>query len=226
MPETTVDVENTEATTTTPHGLELDQSFETPAGEERVQRAAAALRERGYAVHVVDTAAEARTLVAEILPTDKSVFTSSSETLRISGIDADINDSGKYNAVRPTLAALREAGRFDEMRVAGAAPDYVVGSIHAVTESGQMLAASGSGSQLSHYSYSAGKAIWVVGTQKIVSDLETALRRIETYAYPMEDERFRHTVGMPATLAKILIINGELFPNRGTVVLVREPIGF
>lgn len=217
---------NSTTLTSTPHGLDLDPSFGIPASEERIQRTAAALRERGYAVHVVDTAQEARALVASLLPTDKTIFTASSETLRHSGIDADINQSGRYHAVRPTLTALREAGRFDEMRVAGSSPDLVVGSVHAVTESGQVLAASGSGSQLSLYSYGAAKALWVVGAQKIVPDLDTALRRIETYAYPLEDQRFRALVDAPANLSKILIVNGEMFPDRITVVLVREEIGF
>jgi len=216
----------TDGLTTTPNGLTLDPTFGTPADEGRLQRAASALRDHGYTVHVVDTADQARGLVADLLPSGASVFTSVSETLRLSGIDADVNESGRYDAVRPRLTELRASGRFDEMRVAGSAPDYVVGSVHAVTETGRMLAASGSGSQLSHYSYAAGKAIWVVGSQKIVPDVESALRRIETYAYPLEDERFREVTGMPARLAKILIIGGELFPERGTVVLVREQIGF
>ncbi|WP_087872765.1 LUD domain-containing protein [Arthrobacter globiformis] len=226
MTDPTTSTQTLTAPATTPYGLELDRAFGAPADEEQVQRATAALSEKGYTVHVVDTAEEARTLVSALVPTNKSVFTSSSETLRLSGIDADINESGNYDAVRPRLTALREAGRYDEMRVAASAPDYVLGSFQAVTEAGQMLAASGSGSQLSHYSYSAGKAIWVVGTQKIVPNLDTALRRIDTYAYPLEDERFREHAGAPAVLAKILIINRELFPDRGTIVFVREPIGF
>ena len=212
--------------TSTPHGLALDESFAVPASEERIQRTAAALREKGYDVHVVDDAAQARTLVNDLLPEDKSVFTSSSETLRLSGIDDDINESGRYRAVRPQLLELREEGRFEEMRVAGSAPDVVVGSMHAVTEDGRLLAASGSGSQLSLYSYAAAKAIWVIGAQKIVPDLDAAMRRIETYSYPLEDQRFRALVDTPAMLSKILIMDGEMFPDRVTVVLVREQIGF
>ncbi|WP_406601154.1 hypothetical protein [Micromonospora yasonensis] len=88
------------------------------------------------------------------MPTDKTIFTSSSETLRLSGLDDDINTSGRFNPMRPKLMKLRDEGRFDEMRTAGAAPDVVVGSVHAVTEDGRLLAASGSGSQLSLYSFS------------------------------------------------------------------------
>ncbi|WP_214323653.1 LUD domain-containing protein [Nonomuraea sediminis] len=214
------------STANTETGLDIDTRFEQPATETQLQRTASALREKGHDVEVVDTAAEARTVVNRLLPTDKSIFTAASETLRLSGLDDDINASGRFDTLRPTLMRLREEGRFDEMRVLGAAPDVVVGSVHAVTEDGRLLTASGSGSQLGPYSFGAGQAIWVVGAQKIVPDLDTALRRIETYAYPREDARAREAYGTPALLSKILIIDKEMFPGRGTVVLIREPIGF
>lgn len=214
-------------TTTTEHGLDIDLTFADPAEAAAIERAAEGLRAKGYAVHVVDTAAEARTLIGEILPTDASVFTSSSETLRLSGIDEDINESGRFDALRPRIfAAAADGATPDDMRRLAAAPDVVVGSVHAVTEDGRMLTASGSGSQLSHYSYTAGSAIFVVGSQKIVPDVAEGLRRLETYAYPMEDTRFRAAVDAPAQLNKILIVNGEMFEGRVTVVLIREAIGF
>ena len=108
----------------------------------------------------------------------------------------------------------------------GAAPEVVVGSVHAVTEDGLMLAASASGSQLGSYAAGAERAFWVVGAQKVVPDLETALRRIRTYCLPRETDRLRQEMGRDSFIGKILIIEREAFPDRGTVVLVREPIGF
>jgi acyl-CoA hydrolase len=107
----------------------------------------------------------------------------------------------------------------------GASPDVVVGSVHAITEDGRVIAASGSGSQLGPYASAAGKVIWVVGSQKIVPDLDTAMRRLQFYAYPKEDNRVREKYGTPSGLMKILIVNGDM-PGRSTVVLIREPIGF
>ncbi|MFE9689122.1 LUD domain-containing protein [Micromonospora sp. NPDC005806] len=141
--------------TTTEAGLPLDETSEQAATEEQLQRAAEALREHNFAVEIVERVADARALVNRLLPTDKTIFTSSSETLRLSGLDDDINTSGRFTPMRPKLMKLREEGRFDEMRIAGAAPDVVVGSVHAVTEDGRLLAASASGSQLSLYSFNA-----------------------------------------------------------------------
>ena len=50
-----------------------------------------------------------------------------------------------------------------------------------------MVVASGTGSQLAPYASGAGKLILVVGNQKVVRDLEEALRRIREYSLPLEE---------------------------------------
>jgi acyl-CoA hydrolase len=214
-----------QALTKTQFGIPIDTSFENAASEESIQRAAAALRGRGFAVEVVSTPADARAYVGSFLPKDQSVFTSSSETLRLSGLEEDINNSGKYNAIRPQMLKLDYKTQRAEMLKMGATPDVIVGSVHAITEDGRVVTASGSGSQLGPYAAGAGKVVWVVGSQKIVPDLDTAMRRLQYYAYPKEDARMRQNFGMPSGLMKILIINGDM-PGRVSVVLIREPIGF
>lgn len=211
--------------TKTQFGIPIDESFAKPASEESIQRAAKALRAHNFTVEVFDTPAEARAYVNSILPKDQSILTASSETVRLSGLDEDINRSGKFNAIRPQLEKLDRNTQRAEMRRLGAAPDVVVGSVHAVTEDGRVVAASASGSQLGTYVYGAGRVIWVVGSQKVVPDIETATRRVQLYAYPKEDIRARERYGMPSALLKVLTVNGD-WPGRVTVVLVREPIGF
>jgi hypothetical protein len=211
--------------TKTQFGLPIDESFGKPSPEESVQKAAKALRAHNFSVEVVDTLAQARAYVNSILPKDQSILTASSETLRISGLDEDINRSGRFNAIRPQLEKLDRSTQRAEMRRLSASPDVVVGSVHAVTEDGSLVAASASGSQLGPYSGGAGRVIWVVGSQKVVPDIDTAMRRVQYYSYPKEDIRAREKYGMPSALLKVLTINGD-WPGRSTVVLVREPVGF
>ncbi|SDK04634.1 lactate utilization protein [Nonomuraea jiangxiensis] len=200
-----------------------DEAFAAAAAAAQVDRATATLRANGYLVHVVDTVAEARALVADLLPRDESVFTTSSETLRLSGIAADIDDSGKFASVR---AQAGDLGDDVQARIRlGAAAEVVIGSVHAVTEDGHLVVASASGSQLAPYASGARKVIWVVGAQKVVPDLETALRRIRSYSLPREHLRLQ-ALGQSSFIGKILIMEREALPERGTVVLVREPIGF
>ncbi len=202
----------------------LDETFAVPASAAQLDRAAAALREHGYLVHVVDTVAEARKLVLDLVPRDKAIFTASGETLRLSGIAADIDESGDFQSVRREAGDL--AGDIDARIRLGATPEVVVGSVHAVTEDGSLIVASASGSQLAPYASGARKAIWVVGAQKVVPDLEAGLRRVRAYSLPREWRRLNEAYGRPSFIGKILILEREALPERGTVILVNEAIGF
>jgi hypothetical protein len=160
------------------------------------------------------------------LPEGAAVFTAASETLRLSGIESDINDSGRFVAIKPRVRALDRITQGDEIRRLRTTPDYVLGSVSAVTEDGALIAVSASGSQLPAYAGGAARMILVVGAQKIVPDLATALQRIETYALPLEDARARAAYGQSSAVNKLLIINAEPFPGRTTVLLVRQAIGY
>jgi len=89
-----------------------------------------------------------------------------------------------------------------------------------------LVAASATGSQLGPYVSGAGKVILVVGTQKIVPDLQDALRRIDEYVFPLEDARTQAAYGVHSGVSKLLIINREWTPQRITVVLCDEALGF
>ena len=106
----------------------------------------------------------------------------------------------------------------------------MVGSAHALTESGSGLAASLTGSQLPGYAYGAGTLIWIIGSQKIVSTVEEGLRRIEEHVVPLESVRARKAYGLPdafkSAANKILIFNAEANPARVKVIIVKEAIGF
>lgn len=94
--------------------------------------------------------------------------------MRVSGIEDDLNASGRYQAVKPRVVAMNRATRMDEMRVLTATPDFVVGSVAAVTETGSLVAASASGSQIPAYGGGAARRVWIAGAQKVVPDLETS----------------------------------------------------
>jgi hypothetical protein len=204
----------------------VDETFAAPAAAHQLERAAKSLRGNGFTVHLVDTVADARRLVNEILPTDKQIFTTTSETLRLSGLADDIDSSGRYRSVRADQLTWDYVTEADELRRTRSSPDVVVGSVHAVTEDGQLVTASASGSQLAPYAAGAGKVIWVIGAQKVVLDLDTALRRIRTYSYPKEDARAQEVYGQRSVISKILIDSHEFFADRAIAILVRAPIGF
>ncbi|WP_034270437.1 LUD domain-containing protein [Actinospica robiniae] len=200
--------------------------FTDPASTAQLERVAAALRGKNFAAEVLEGAAAARVRVEELIPPGASVLTGASETLRLSGIDADINESGRYDAIRPRGMAMDRATQMDEIRRMIASPDVIVGSVAAVTEAGSLVAVSATGSQLTGYVGGSAQVVLIVGAQKIVPDLETALRRIEEHCLPLESERTRQAYGQPSAANRVLILNGELHPGRCTVLLLDEAIGF
>ena len=200
--------------------------FADPAPAQRLERAAAALTAKNFAVEILDDAAAARTRVKDLIPEGASVFTGASETLRLSGIEEDINASGRYQAIRPRVLAMDRGTEADDIRRLIASPDVEVGSVAAVTETGSLVIASASGSQLPGYAGGAARAIWIVGAQKVVPDLSTALRRVEDHCLPLESARAMKVYGQPSAVNRVLILNAEPEPGRGTVLLLREAIGF
>jgi hypothetical protein len=210
--------------------LDLDQDvrrrFGTPADEARVNRTQAALVANGIRVLRAANAAEAKRLVLGLIPEGSEVHHGASQTLAVSGVTDEIEKSGHYEAIRPRVGTMDRETQADEIRRLTASPDVMLGSVHAVTERGSLLTASMSGSQLGPYASGAGRVILVVGTQKIVSDLEEGLRRIDDYAFVLEDARAQAAYGIHSAVNKVLIINREMTPGRITVVFVDEALGF
>ncbi len=162
----------------------------------------------------------------DLLPEGAEVFNNNSMTLQTIGVAEDIERSGRYRPIRLMLYQMDRELQEREMRKLAAAPDHVVGSAHALTEQGSLLVASASGSQLGPLASGAGSVILVVGGQKIVPDLETGLRRIREYCYPLENQRALKAYGVPSGVNNVLIINRVLAPARVTVILVNERLGF
>src|ERR1022692_1006512 len=118
--------------------------FADPAPAQRLERAAAALTAHGFTVEILADAAAARTRINDLIPEGASVFTGASETLRLSGIDEDINTSGRYQAIKPRVLAMDRVTAADDIRRLLASPDVIMGSVAALTETGSLVVASAS----------------------------------------------------------------------------------
>jgi len=201
-------------------------NFTAPASEEQLERTAAALRANNIETVVVDTAADAKREVLARIPDGSEVHSGASKTLQDIGIIAELESSPHVDWVRKRSLAMDRKTQGREIRKLVAAPDIMLGSVVAVTEDGKLLAASNSGSQLAPYAASAGKVILVVGAQKIVANVDDALRRVYDYALDLESERLRAAIGVDSYVSYILIVNRDPRPGRTTVVIVREALGF
>lgn len=199
--------------------------FAAPAAEAELEALAEKLRARNFEAVIVNDGAEAKAEVLKRIPEGVLVHSGKSKTLEDAGLFTEFMESGRYDFVRKRTMRMDRQTQRDEMRRAGAAPDVMVNSVQAVTEAGQLVITSASGSQIGPIASGAGKLILVVGSQKVVPDLDAALRRIQEYVFPYEDARLREQMGIGTKITRTLILESDFTPGRTTVILVRQPIG-
>lgn len=200
--------------------------YDTVASEAAIQQTKKALEANGFKVAVVEDGEAAKTAALNAIPKGAEVMTMTSKTLEALGLDKTFNESGEYDAVRTKLDALYgDVSKKSEARKLGTAPDYAIGSVHALTQDGHALIASATGSQLPAYLYGAGEVVWIVGAQKIVADLAEASDRLQTHVFPLEDARAQAAYGINSSINYEVAYNKEP-AGRVTVIIVKEALGF
>lgn len=205
-----------------------NSKFSKLANQKAIEITKKSLESHGVTVYVAETGKEAKEKVLSLISKGSEVMTATSTTLDQLEIAPILNDTGDYNSVKAALMKLNRETQSLEMQKLGAAPEYIIGSVHAVTEDGKVVVASGSGSQLPAYTYGASRVIWVVSTKKITTNLDEALDRIYTYVLPQEVARMKKVYGPGAgsNVNKLFILNRELDPQRTTLIFVKEDLGF
>jgi hypothetical protein len=201
-------------------------AFAKLASDQQIERAAKALEANGIHTLIAKNGEEAKRLFFELVPEGSEIFLGASITLEQLGITEQVDKSGRYDALRPKMFAMDRATQGREIRKLVGAPDFAAGSVHALTEDGHVLITSNTGSQLGPYASGAGKVIWVVGAQKIVKDVNEGLRRIDEYCVLLEEAHMQELYHMSTGANKILIVKREMRPNRTTLILVKEQLGF
>ena len=199
--------------------------FATPASEPELDALADRLRARNFEVVSVDNGEQAKEEVLRRIPDGASVHSGKSKTLEDAGITAELMENDRYDFIRKRTSKLDRTKDRDEIRKLWAAPDVMVSSAHAVTEEGRIVITSASGSQIGPIASGAGKLILVIGSQKIVPDLDAAFQRIQEHVFPYEDARLREQMGVGTKITRTLILDQDFAPGRTTIVLVRQPIG-
>ena len=196
------------------------------ANKQSIDKAIEALKANGINAQFVENSDDVKREVLELIPQGAEVMNMTSVTLDTIGLPKDLNESGKYNSVRNKLNFMDRVTQGLEMQKIGASPEWAVGSVHAVTEEGQVIVVSNSGSQLQAYAGGSPNVIWIVGAQKIVKNTDEGMKRIYEYVLPLEDERAKKTYGVGSNVSKVLIINKEIMSGRITLIIVNEVLGF
>ena len=199
--------------------------FSAPASDAQLEALAEKLRARNFEVVIVDDGSQAKAEVLRRIPQGASVHSGKSKTLEDAGIFEALMEGDEHDFIRKRTSKMDSKTQRDDMRRAGAAPDVMLGSAHAVTEAGQIVITSASGSQIGPIASGAGRLILVIGSQKLVPDLDTAFERIKQQVLPYEDARLREQLGVGTKITRTLILEQDFMPGRTTIILVRKPIG-
>lgn len=206
--------------------MEPNEIFSKLADDAAVVATMLALNKNNVTTFLVENGVEANKKLFELLPENAEVMNMSSTTLAQIGADQEILSNSKYRAVRNLFAKMDSDKQKLEMQKMGAAPEWAVGSVHAITQKGEILIASASGSQLPAYAFGSSHIIWVVGTQKIVENFDNGLKRVYEYCLPLENVRAMKAYGVGSSVNKMLIINKESIPGRINIIFVKEKLGF
>lgn len=167
--------------------------------------------------------------IKELIPAGASVMNGSSVTLEEIGfIDYLKSGTHPWKNLHAEILAEPDKQKQSELRRQSVLSDYYLGSVHALSESGEFVIASNTGSQLPHIVFTSPNIIFVVGIQKIVPTLSEAMKRLEEYVVPLEDEHMKKLYGFGTMLSKIVIFRREnkIVNRRIRLLLVQEKLGF
>lgn len=198
---------------------------------ERIQTTIEAVTARGITVTFVETREDALANIYELIPTAASVMTGASVTLQQIGLEAalKVGDHPWWN-MKSEIVLEKDPVKQAVLRKQATLAEYYLGSVHAIAETGEILIASATGSQLAPYAFSSNHVIWVAGAQKIVPTLEDAFRRLREYVQPLEDRRLKQVFGPEArgVIGKILVFEREspMLKRSVNLILVNEVLGF
>ncbi|MGD0877898.1 MAG: lactate utilization protein [Anaerolineales bacterium] len=197
---------------------------------DQLQRTMETVKARGIKVELVETKEAALTRLQVLIPAGAVVMTGGSVTLTQIGFDALlISGNHPWRNFKADLLAEKDPAKQFVLRLQGTQAEYFLGSVNAISETGELVFASATGSQLPAYSFTSRNIIWVAGAQKIAATLDEALRRVREYVLPMEDQRQKNAGNNNGTfIGKILIMEREpAYLRRNlTLILVNEVLGF
>ncbi len=194
-----------------------------------VEKTIDALGKKGIETFVMDNETDALTKIKELIPKGASVMNGASVTLEQIGF-VDYLKSGNHgwDNLHGKILAEKDPVKQSLLRKQSALSDYYLGSVHALIENGEFVIGSNTGSQLPHIVFTSPNLIFVIGSQKIVPTLTDAMKRLEEYVVPLEDNHMKEKYGMGTALNKIIIFKGEN-PRSGRkikMILVNKKLGF
>ncbi len=197
-----------------------------PATSEAIQRTLESLAARNVEAFIVDSREAALAKLQELVPEGSEVFVNTSETLDTIGYAEFMHGNDRYVNLHDQMMAQPDAASQREFRRKTTTADYFVGSVQAIAETGEIVLASSSGSQIGAYSYGARRVILVAGTQKICPSLADAEARTRGFTLERHDQWLEDRGVAPTPIGKYMVMEHEMVVGRISMVLIPESLGW
>ena len=197
-----------------------------PASAESIQRTIDALAARNVEAILVGDGAAALARLKELVLEGSEVFVNTSETLPTIGYTDYMHGNDRYVNLHDRMMDQPDPAEQREFRRRTTIADYFVGSVQAIAETGEIVVASGSGSQIGAYSYGARRLILVAGTQKICLTIAEAEARTRGWTLEVHDRWLEGRGVAPTPIGKYLVMEHEPVVGRITMLLIPESLGW
>ncbi len=194
------------------------------------------LERRQMQAHYCPTAAEAVTLVTELIPGGSLVSFGGSMTLKESGMTEALNQRQDI-----TLLDRSKAGSPQEVSDIyhkALSADYFLMSSNAICTSGELVNIDGTGNRLAALVYGPSNVIILAGMNKVVPSVEAALSRVRNTAAPINAIRLERNTPCAVTgacsdcqspdciCAQTVITRRSMTPGRIKVILIGQELGY
>lgn len=171
----------------------------------------------------------------ELIGTGSSVGWGGSATLKEIGLLDALRD-GDYRAIDRTLAKTPEEQKATAMEIFGA--DCFLMSTNAITLDGELVNIDGRGNRVSYLCYGPEKVIILAGMNKVVSDVESGVKRVRDVASPPNTVRLNKNTPCAVTgrcgdclspdciCSQVVVTRRSGIKDRIQVILIGEELGF
>jgi hypothetical protein len=205
----------------------------------RLQELAEALRGNHFEAHVVPDVQAARDLVlGEILPASgaRTVAYGGSGTLVATGLPEALAARPELDVIDTFDRTLTPGQAYERRRQALLADLFLTGT-NAVTEDGVLVNLDMIGNRACAIAFGPKKVVVLVGRNKIVPDLTSAVRRIKEFAAPANAMRLSKKTpcvatshcedcGSPERICNVWTITEKSFPRgRIAVICINQDLG-
>jgi L-lactate utilization protein LutB len=195
--------------------------------EMEISQTAKSIESRGVKVFRVQDGSQALARIKEFIPPGAEVMNGSSTTLIEIGYQEFLeSDVHKWKDLYRAVISENNVLVRNEIRRKSVTAEFFLSGVNAVAMTGELVSCDASGSRVGAWPFAAKNLILVSGVNKIVANLQEALKRVKEYAYPLEDARSRKVNQAPSQIGKCVILAGERQPGRVTLILINDRYGY